>query len=41
MFPMISSLEELLQAKAVCEEVKAELDTENIKIKLIYSIKKY
>ena len=30
MFPMISSLEELLQAKAVCEEVKAELDTENI-----------
>ena len=29
MFPMISSLEELLQAKAVCEEVKAELDTEN------------
>lgn len=30
MFPMISSLEELLQAKAVCEEVKAELDTENV-----------
>ena len=30
MFPMISSLEELLQAKAVCEEVKAQLDAEGI-----------
>ena len=30
MFPMISSLEELLQAKAVCEEVKEALDKENI-----------
>ena len=30
MFPMISSLEELLQAKEVCEEVKSQLDKENI-----------
>lgn len=30
MFPMISSLEELLQAKEVCEEVKAELKAEGI-----------
>jgi len=30
MFPMISSLEELLQAKEVCEEVKAQLKTEGI-----------
>lgn len=30
MFPMISSLEELLQAKATCEEVKAQLDAEGI-----------
>lgn len=30
MFPMISSLEELLQAKQVCEEVKIQLKSENI-----------
>ena len=30
MFPMISSLEELLQAKEVCEEVKAQLKAEGI-----------
>lgn len=30
MFPMISSLEELLKAKAVCEEVKSELKSEGI-----------
>ncbi|MEG1409076.1 MAG: phosphoenolpyruvate--protein phosphotransferase [Terrisporobacter sp.] len=30
MFPMISSLEELLQAKEVCEEVKAQLKVEGI-----------
>ena len=30
MFPMISSLEELLQAKTICEEVKAELDCAKI-----------
>lgn len=30
MFPMISSLEELLQAKEVCEEVKSQLKAENI-----------
>lgn len=30
MFPMISSLEELLQAKKVCEEVKAQLKSEGI-----------
>ena len=30
MFPMISSLEELLQAKEVCEEVKAELKAEKV-----------
>lgn len=30
MFPMISSLEELLAAKTICEEVKAELKSENI-----------
>lgn len=30
MFPMISSLEELLKAKEICEEVKSELRDENI-----------
>ena len=30
MFPMISSLEELLQAKEVCEEVKGQLKSEGI-----------
>ena len=30
MFPMISSLEELLQVKEICEEVKMELKSENI-----------
>lgn len=30
MFPMISSLEELLKAKKICEEVKSELRDENI-----------
>ena len=30
MFPMISSLEELLQAKEVCEEVKSQLKSEGI-----------
>lgn len=30
MFPMISSVEELLSAKEILEEVKKELDTENI-----------
>lgn len=30
MFPMISNLQELLNAKAVLEEVKAELDEENV-----------
>ncbi len=30
MFPMIISVDEVLQAKALCEEVKAELDAEGI-----------
>ncbi len=30
MFPMISSLEELLEAKKVCEEVKSELKSEGV-----------
>lgn len=30
MFPMISSLEELLAAKAICEEVKSDLKTEGL-----------
>ncbi|MEG0250040.1 MAG: phosphoenolpyruvate--protein phosphotransferase [Peptostreptococcus sp.] len=30
MFPMISSLEELLKAKEICEEVKSELKSESI-----------